>query len=305
VSQRHPLARGLRLGAIVGALLVLGWLTSGVRVVRTGEQAVMLAWGQVQEVRSTPGLLLCLPRPFAEIMVLPGPDRQLTLEIHDMVEDGQSRRGRLLTADGALIQAQATIVYSLHDPKLYALRVADVDQGLRRAGCAALIAETAGTPLVGLVTGDPQAFRVRLAGRIQGWLDQGLPLGVTVRRVDLTVLPPLAAKAAFAAVQDAAAEGSRSLAEAENRAAWVRSRARIDADALVQAAAAAAAERLATQRTALAPVTALQEVIAGGRPRAEVLEAHWRQQCALLLQRVQRLVVIPAGESARLGVVAP
>ena len=303
--NRHPLARGLRLGAVVGALLVFGWLTSGIRVVRAGEQAVVLAWGQVQEVRSTPGLLLCPPRPLAEIMVLPGPDRQLTLAIMDMVEDGVARRGRLLTADGALIQAQATIVYSLKDPRIYALRVADVDQGLRRAGCVALIAETAGTPLAGLVTGDPQAFRIRLAGRIQAWLDGGLPLGVVVRRVDLTVLPPLAAKAAFAAVQDAAAEGSRTLAEAENRAGWVRSRARIDADALVQSAAATAAERVAAQRTALAPITALHQVIDGGRPRSEVLEAHWREQCALLLRQVQRLVVIPPGESARLGVVAP
>ena len=302
---RHPLARALRLGAGAALLLACAWLTSGIRAVRTGEQAVILTWGRVTEVRSSPGLVLALPRPLAEVVVVPGPDRQLTAEIHDWTEDGEARHGRLLTADGALLQAKAVIVYAISDPVAYAVRAADVGQALRRAGCAALIAEAAGSPLAELVTGDPLAFRTRLAQRTQEWLVRGLPLGVMVRRIDLTVLPPLAAKQAFAAVQDAAAEGSRSLAEAESRAAWIRSRARIDADALVQGAAATAAERIANQRTALAPVVGLQEVIASGQSRTEVLEAHWRAQCAVLLRAAQRLILIPPGESARINLVAP
>lgn len=301
----HALARVLRLALVVAAVLAVGWLASGVRQVRSGEQAVEIAGGRVAAVRTTPGLVVSWPPPLAEVLVVPGPDRQLTFEIEDFTEVPGSPAASLLTADGALVHARATLVYAVVEPVDFAVRAAAAEPAMRRAMCAALVGEVSATALPELLAGDGAAVRARLAARTQTWFDRGLPLGIAVRRVDLSFIVPVAAKNAFAAVQDAAAEGSRTVAAAEQRAAWIRQRSRGEADALRREAGAKAAEAVAERRSQLAPVAALRAAIEAGGDREAVLEGHWRDRCHAALQAATRLVLVPPGESVRLGIAPP
>ena len=301
----HALARVLRLALAVAAVLAVGWLASGVRQVRSGEQAVEIAGGRVMAVRTSPGLVISWPPPLAEVLVVPGPERQLMLEIDDFTEVPGNQSARLLTADGALVHARTTLVYAVVRPVDFAVRAAAAEAAMRRAVCAALVGEISANSLPELLAGDGAAVRARLAARVQAWIDRGLPLGIAVRRIDLSFTVPAAAKNAFSAVQDAAAEGSRTMAAAEQKAAWIRQRSRGEADALRREAAAKAVEAVAERRTLLAPVAAIAAAIAAGGDRGAILEGHWRDCCQAALRAATRLVLVPPGESVRLGIAPP
>ena len=49
--------------AVLLVILALVWLSSGIRFVSPGQQAVHLRFGAVKNVQEQPGLLLALPAP--------------------------------------------------------------------------------------------------------------------------------------------------------------------------------------------------------------------------------------------------
>ena len=66
-TTNQPLAeaidRSFLLIAVILVLLALVWLSSGIRFVKPGEQAVHLRFGAVAHVQDQPGLVLALPAP--------------------------------------------------------------------------------------------------------------------------------------------------------------------------------------------------------------------------------------------------
>src|ERR1700684_791105 len=75
--------RFLLLGAVV---IALGWLVSNIRQVPPDSQAVIVRLGAVARVQG-PGLLLALPRPIDQVVLVPSSARQIQFAIGRFVDN--------------------------------------------------------------------------------------------------------------------------------------------------------------------------------------------------------------------------
>ena len=108
----------LRLGArVVAAALVitlLAWLGSGLTTLNHDEQAVVLRWGAVSEVRTTSGTLWAFPAPIGEVVRLPAKERQFELQVQHF----SPRIGYVLTG-ARVLHLTGTLTWSVSDPLRY------------------------------------------------------------------------------------------------------------------------------------------------------------------------------------------
>jgi regulator of protease activity HflC (stomatin/prohibitin superfamily) len=297
---------------VVVAALALGWLGTGIRSIPPGEQAVVLRMGRVVRVHDEPGLVLAWPRPIDEIVVLPSKDRQLALSVSDFALRGDSS-GRdkpglaprtdpayLRTGDGGVLHADGAVLYSIADPVRFGLHVAEVKPALRRAFCAALVAEIARRTMEQLLITELDATRAAVRKRMQIRLGRaGLDLGLTVQRINLTVSLPRRAKAAFDEAQSALAEASRSVANAEKSARFRLQEANREAQSIRIGARGLRQEILTRARIETDGVAAVLAQAAGAG-REEVLDRHYRVAMARILEVAERVVVLSAEDESRL-----
>ena len=177
-SLAAAIDRSFKIMSVVLVLLSIMWLASGVRAIKAGEQTVQLRWGEVLKVHNQPGLVLAAPAPMDEVIIVPAPDRQLTLAIRDfsfkgdwqakedevilaegndddiqgasgpVVEIIAGAKGGLdprkdgayiLTADHALVHLDATVLYHSSDAVSFALAHENREQYLRRVFCQAAL----------------------------------------------------------------------------------------------------------------------------------------------------------------------
>lgn len=142
-----PLASSVAVGfrAIFAATVVLAcvWLASNAREIAPDNQAVVFRFGRVVRTQQA-GLLLALPRPFEQVRLLPGPDRQLSQKVAalppsggiepsgDDAEPGSGGQNGIgteapptaapfLVGDGNVVLLDATLVYRIVDARAFVL----------------------------------------------------------------------------------------------------------------------------------------------------------------------------------------
>jgi len=312
-----PVAQSVRIGAralqIVTALLAAGWVTANLRPVPPEQQAVVLRLGRVVRVQPS-GLVLALPQPVEQVVLLPGPEQQVALPLAVAtarlpgIEDAASRAlgetipvstGAYLTGDGGVVLLDATVSYRVSDAAAYFLAQSHVAPALRRLFMAAAGAVAGGRRLDDFVAvrqeraGDPdaQAQREAVRGELVGQVNrrlgalagQGAGLGVEVTRADVTALLPPAAKPAFDAVLQAAQMAYQGAADARTEAARLHQAADRDRDRLLAEASAAAAERVGDARARTAPILALERQ-ADPATRPSLLDQAYRERIATVLR---------------------
>ncbi|HTY49102.1 MAG TPA: hypothetical protein VMB48_05375, partial [Steroidobacteraceae bacterium] len=76
----QSVAIGFRAVYIAMGLLALLWLTTNVRQIAPDSQAVVLRFGRIVRTQQA-GLLIAWPRPVEQVLLLPGPERQLSQEV--------------------------------------------------------------------------------------------------------------------------------------------------------------------------------------------------------------------------------
>lgn len=165
----QAVALSIRALQLVVAVLAVAWLASGTVAVQPGDRAVVLRLGAVDRDAGA-GLVVAMPRPIEEVVVVPGADRQLSLAVSDLdlaepdrprSADGLDLRrdgGYVLTADGGVVHLKIQVVYQVSDARAWVLaggrettpgpQVAD---SLRRATVAAAIAACATRTLDGVM----------------------------------------------------------------------------------------------------------------------------------------------------------
>jgi membrane protease subunit HflK len=131
-----------RLLGIVGLVVVVGYLLTGVTQVRPGEQAVVRRFGRVVATPG-PGLWLGLPWGFERVdRILIHEPRQVKVGYDPEVEDtGQTMpAGQLLTGDLNLVNVQAVIRYRVQADRVadYLLQSGRVNDLVARAAESAL-----------------------------------------------------------------------------------------------------------------------------------------------------------------------
>jgi Cu+-exporting ATPase len=176
--------RKVALGA-AGVLLVL-YALSGLTQVNADEVAVLRRFGR-PVANLAPGLYWCWPWPVEDVVRLKA-DRIHTVEIgfrsvpgkegepaalswstpHADVVNRMEEEAVMITGNGDLVEVQATIRYTVKEPRVYLFEVADPDEVVRAAAESVLREAVAGRRFLALLT----ANREQLQEQVFGELDQ-------------------------------------------------------------------------------------------------------------------------------------
>ena len=280
---------------LIGAIgIAFFWLVSNIRQVPADSQAIVIRLGTVERVQG-PGLLLALPRPIEQIVLVPASARQTQFTITRFV-DGQDstslgvtlaatqgfalsetpslNSGFLLTGDSNVVHLEAQIFYQISDPVDYMIQADHVKPALQRLFVASAVGTLVSRDLDSILVARPEIAsqnteaqrreqtacgpdECRQSASWRPWRSAALGLGITVSRVDLVPSIPNGAKVAFDNVLVVGQEADQSVAEARTNASLTMQQAQSVRDRTTTDATARAEEAVSAANVATASITAL------------------------------------------------
>ncbi|MHC1481133.1 FtsH protease activity modulator HflK [Frateuria aurantia] len=237
-----------RSGGLLGLLLavVVSWLlvSSHIRV-DNGQTAVVLRLGHYDRTLG-PGFHLRLPRPFETVV------RVNLAELR-----AESGAVQALTTDRGLVEVRFTMQYQVSDARQYLFAAVSPETVLSDALDAQLRAMVGSHSLDQVLGARGTDLAPELRAKIQSVVDR-TPVGLQLMAVDIqSVEPPEAVHDAYAAISSARDEAQAAQDQARTYAGKVAAAARLDAQHLLQAAAADQAASIAHAQSDVAGFTAL------------------------------------------------
>ncbi len=196
-------------GAVVCLLAAALYGLSGVAVIGPDERAVVCRFGRALPNDLDPGFHLCWPWP-VDVVTRIRPDRIVTVEVgfrgaaptvdRAIVRSWSSTHGDeglrrlpeeavMMTGDGNLVEMQATIRYTISDPRVYLFDVNDAPNVVRSAAESVLRELVAGRTFADLLTTDREAFHTAAVDRLQQRCEND-SLGVRLEGLSLADLHP-------------------------------------------------------------------------------------------------------------------
>ncbi len=233
---------------IVTGILVCVFLGSGIFTVGPQERAIILRLGKPvgdgEKALLGPGFHWSMPYPIDEYvkvsisgiqkvtstvgwyattpeMELAGTEMGAGPSLSPMVD------GYLLTADGNIAHARATLTYHIHDPVRYVFGFLNASNAIQSAVDNSLIWAAARYPVDDIITRDVIGFNEAVRRRATELITQQ-NLGVTVEQCSVQSIPPRQLKEAFANVLKAEVNRSRVLNESRSYENQVLSKASAD-----------------------------------------------------------------------------
>ena len=326
----QSVAIGFRAVYVVTLLLAVVWLGSNIRQIAPDKQVVVMRFERIVRVQES-GLLLALPRPFEQVLLLPGPDSVLSQAVGSLPATGgitlpsaqdttaanaPSNAAPYLTGDGNVVLLDAKVIYRIVDPRAYVLSKDHVAPALDRLFRATAVRVTAGyglndflvvqTDAAGAGAQSTIALRAAvrddlLAGmnaKLQQLNAQGVGIGVRVDRIDLTPSLPPEALIAFNAVLTAAQAADQQIAAARTAGELRRQGAEREGDRLTSAAQATASELTTSATVDTATIKALvaQET---SQTRESLMLRAYTERVADIMNRVGSVTLIDPQNGAR------
>ncbi len=241
--QNHLLGLRGRGGAIIGGLLALLWITSGIYKVQPDEQGVVLRFGGFSETVD-PGLHYHWPYP-VESVYLPKVTQvnQLQLGVSrsgatTSLSNEDSHDRQMLTGDENIVEAECAVFWRIQDAKDFLFRVKAPEASVRITAESALREIIGRTPIQSAMSDKRQQIADQTRALMQALLDREhagiMVLQVQLQRVD----PPAAVIDAFNDVQRARADQERARNDADSYANDILPRARGEASKITQEAEA-------------------------------------------------------------------
>ena len=173
-------------------VVVVGIFCSGIRVVESGNVALILRFGKLvgdtpEEQIHEPGLLLAFPYIIDEVVLVPtGSVIEQSVTTYYTPEDVKTRNGSyLITGDQNVAVLSASVKYSITDPVSYALNVGDVSSVINGCVSSAMLTEAAGMDVDVLLTSGKDAFAESSVRRANEKIT-GANVGVTINTLELT-----------------------------------------------------------------------------------------------------------------------
>ena len=234
--------------------LVIAFIVSGIFTVNPNEVVVLLRFGRPVGVGTdqllTPGLHWKLPYPLDEVVRIPvGESRTLTSTTGWYLTTPQEEvsgtdpaalpylrpgvDGHVLTGDGNIVHARATLSYRITDPLRYAFQFGQVTNLLQGILDNALIHAASRFSADDALYLNKLAFEEAVLARVNQMVER-LQLGVTVDPREVRTRPPLFVEPAFNSVLRAQQEGDLKIQEAQSYARGATNRAIGEASAVVQ-----------------------------------------------------------------------
>ena len=213
-------------GLLIGAIVVLGWLASGVYIVAPAERGVVLRFGKFVE-ETNPGPRWHLPWPIerAEVVNVSGV-RTVEIGYRNNPRNKVLRESLMLTDDENIVDVQFAVQYTLSSGRDFLLNVRNPDESVLQA------AETAVRQIVGVRRMDSVLYEDRggvqadVLKVMQSLLDR-YNLGILISNVTMqSAQPPEQVQAAFDDAVRAGQDRERQKSEGEAYANDVIPRAR-------------------------------------------------------------------------------
>ncbi len=233
-------ARGI---LIVLLVAVVVWLGSGIYRVQTGQQGVVLLFGQ--HVQSTePGLHWYFPSPIGQVLT-PDVERVRRVDIgfrtpSTTTQSGVTRNvneeSLMLTGDQNIADLDFTVLWKVKDAGQYLFNIRDPETTVKKAAESSMREVIGQTELQEALTGGREQIEDSTRVLLQDILDR-YGSGISVTNVQLLkVDPPTAVIDSFNEVQRARQDKDRKLNEAEAYRNRVLPTARGEAAKIVQGA---------------------------------------------------------------------
>jgi membrane protease subunit HflK len=246
---RQALPRGFGGGGavIVGLIVVVVWLFSGVYVVNPDEQGVVLRFGEFVG-RTTPGINYHIPWPI-ETVETPQVTRENQLNIGYVLprqaNNPEATRdvpeeSLMLTGDENIVDINFTVFWVIKDAGAFLFNVQNLgtqqDLTIRAVGESAMREVVGRNQIEPILTANREPIQEEVRGLMQRILDS-YGAGVTVTRVQMQKAdPPAQALEAYRDVQAARTDQDRMRNEAEAYANKVVPEARGGAARIIQQA---------------------------------------------------------------------
>ncbi|MEW6534606.1 MAG: FtsH protease activity modulator HflK [Candidatus Auribacterota bacterium] len=215
--------------------VVLGFLCSGIFVVKQHETALILRFGNVV---GTPadrvlkaGLHWAWPYPIDTVIKVPsGRIQSLSIDSFWYKDTGADKKktprtlrpgidGYIICGDVNLVHAVWTLRYQIIDPYAYVLKVNNEEQLLKRLFNNAVISAAGSLTVDNVLKTGIEEFRRAVEQKTQANL-ANLDCGIQVQRIDIErIAPPVQVKDAFSSVIQAEQEHSQKTNEARSYAA--------------------------------------------------------------------------------------
>ena len=176
---------------IIAVVLII--CCSGIRFIKSGEQAIILRFGKI--VGDTPeeqihdaGVLFAFPYIIDEVITIPtGSIHEFTVNTH--YTEGEmttyDRNGYVITGDNNIAILSASVKYTISDPVAFALSVKDPQYIINAAVSNAMINVAAGYAVDDILTTGKDAYTKSVLDLSQKKLDEN-GIGVTISHLELT-----------------------------------------------------------------------------------------------------------------------
>lgn len=178
---------------ILVVIVVLFILLSGIRVIESGNVALVLRFGKIvgdnyeDQIRE-PGLLFAFPYFIDEVVVVPS-DQIMEQTVVTHYTSGTtltgSKGGYLITGDRNVALVSASVKYTVSNPIAYALHVKDVPSLVNATVSSGMVTESAGMNVDDLLTTDKLSFASKVTAFATEKLD-GMNAGIAITSLELT-----------------------------------------------------------------------------------------------------------------------
>ena len=226
---------------ILVIVVVLFVLLSGIRVVESGKEAVVLRFGKLtgdtyEEQVHGPGLLFAFPYFVDEVIIVPtGTVYELPVTTHytgDGIELSGVEGGYLITGDQNIAVVSASVKYTITDPVQYVFNVADAPALINATVSSAMVNKAANMDVDDLLTVKKDEFSASVLSFAMEKLE-AMGAGITVTSVELTqVTVPEVVRESFQALNAATVQAETTQQRAETAANSIRLDAETAANAL-------------------------------------------------------------------------
>lgn len=176
---------------ILVIIVVVGICLSGIRVVKSGNVALVLRCGKLvgdtyEEQIHESGLLFAFPYIIDEVITVPVSSvMEQSVTTHYSDTHFTKNGCYVITGDQNLAQMSASVKYMVTDPVKYALNVKDVASVLNASVSNAMLSEAASYDVDLLLTTEKDKFSQATKNRAQEKLDI-TGVGITITSVELT-----------------------------------------------------------------------------------------------------------------------
>jgi len=208
---------------VLVAVVVVFIALSGIRVVKSGEVALILRFGKLvgenyEEQVHQPGLLFAFPYIIDEVITVPT-GNMIEQKVLTHYTSGNMttlrNNGYVITGDQNIVVIGASVKYVISDPVAYALNISEVSKLINAFVSNAMIDEAAHMEVDVLLTEGKDAFATAVMKNAQKSLSNA-GTGVTLGTVELTyVAMPNEVKGTYEAVNAAAVQAATLLEQAK------------------------------------------------------------------------------------------